>query len=108
MNNLSQSSSGDSDNEDDLDFLDRIGSSLEANPVIDLKQKQSKQFLTHQRLKKFKDQHVVNIKKHLETPGPTKLITKKLLIKKSQIKKCHKELKNQIIDNEVNKLQEIP
>ena len=64
--------------------------------------------LTHQRLKKFKEQHVENIKKHFETPGPTKLITKKLIIKKSQVKKCHKELKNQINDKEVNKLEEIP
>jgi len=42
MNNLSLSSSSNSDNENDLDFLDHIGSSLEANPIIDLKQKQSK------------------------------------------------------------------
>jgi hypothetical protein len=42
MSNLCLSSSGDSDNEDDLDFLDRIGSSLEANPIINLNQKQSK------------------------------------------------------------------
>ena len=57
LSNLSSESSGDSDNEDnfdlDLDFLDRIGSSLDANPIIELKQKQSKQLLTHQRLKKF-------------------------------------------------------
>lgn len=65
LSNLSSESSGDSDNEDnfdlDLDFLDRIGSSLDANPIIELKQKQSKQLLTHQRLKKFKEQHVEKI-----------------------------------------------
>jgi hypothetical protein len=65
LSNLSSESSGDSDNEDnfdlDLDFLDRIGSSLDANPIIELKQKQSKQLLTHQRLKKFKEQHVERI-----------------------------------------------
>jgi len=42
MNNLSLSSSSNSDNENDHDFLERIASSLEANPIIDLKQKQSK------------------------------------------------------------------
>ena len=65
LSNLSSESSGDSDNEDnfdlDLDFLDRIGSSLDANPIIELKQKQSKQLLTHQRLKKFKEQHIERI-----------------------------------------------
>lgn len=65
LSNLSSESSGDSDNEDnfdlDLDFLDRISSSLDANPIIELKQKQSKQLLTHQRLKKFKEQHVEKI-----------------------------------------------